>query len=90
MLTDKNLPYSLEETLEEWNERLREAGFEDHLDYFRWRRKRIWDQRNAGRTYVSLGKEHGITNARARQIYLQYEQVKRRVDISEDIMEAGG
>ena len=48
--------------------------------------------RNAGFTehnLIDYFKELGITNARARQIYLQYEQVKRRDDISEDIMEAG-
>ena len=76
MIKEKNLPHSLAETLEEWNERLRDAGFADHLDYFRWRRKRIWEQRNAGMTYVSLGKEHGISTRRARQVYLQHERVK--------------
>ena len=81
--------------IDEWNARwkaaVRNAGFTEHnlIDYFKWRKKHIWDQRNAGRTYVSLGKELGITNVRARQIYLQYEQVKRRDDISEDIMKTG-
>lgn len=52
-------------------EKIKEKGFTDNIEYFKWRRKMIYEQRESGRTFKSIGEEHGITGARAGEVYKQ-------------------
>ena len=89
-LTKKNLNNSRlychnwdNETSEEWFERLKRLGFgagldggeeKPHIYYFRWRRKAIYEERNAGKVFRLIGEAHGISTDRARQVYVQAQK----------------
>jgi len=57
--------------LENWIKHLQNAGFEDHRDYFKWRRQIIFEQREAGEKYKSIAEDHNISVSRAAQVYRQ-------------------
>ena len=52
-----------------WVKHLQNAGFEDHRDYFKWRRQIIFEQREAGEKYKSIAEDHNISVSRAAQVY---------------------
>jgi len=54
-----------------WIKHLQNAGFEDHRDYFKWRRQIIFEQREAGEKYKSIAEDHNISVSRAAQVYRQ-------------------
>ena len=55
----------------EWLEMIKAKGFSNSAEYFRWRRNTIYEQRESGRTFKSIGEEHGISGTRASQVYRQ-------------------